>query len=223
MNTFHFNGRATVKHLNPRKEGPDDEKTLALDVKLQGKVPASLWDYFHEGLRPVLYTDLGAARNLLMESIGFNNEVKNCTVTILGRDFLGVTVGKFKLKPIDTWRIELTFSITVQPSGTEVAEFAEYLQDEVDVFSTPAPDLFNQGATESSPAERLSDDELLYEARRVVIESGRASVSFIQRQLSIGYNRAAQLLEDLEAQGVVSAMGPKGERQVLMSLETNGG
>jgi S-DNA-T family DNA segregation ATPase FtsK/SpoIIIE len=44
---------------------------------------------------------------------------------------------------------------------------------------------------------------------------GRASISFIQRKLQIGYNRAARLLEDIEREGVVSAMKTDGSREIL--------
>ncbi len=55
-----------------------------------------------------------------------------------------------------------------------------------------------------------ADDELLSEAARLVIESGKASASLIQRRLRVGYSRAARLLDLLEEQGIVS--GPDGSR-----------
>lgn len=58
-------------------------------------------------------------------------------------------------------------------------------------------------------------DPLLAEARRVVIENRRASISLVQRHLRIGYNRAASLLDALEERGVVTAMRPDGGRELL--------
>ena len=45
--------------------------------------------------------------------------------------------------------------------------------------------------------------------------SRRASISSVQRKLRIGYNRAARLIETMEAAGVVSEMGTNGQREVL--------
>ena len=68
------------------------------------------------------------------------------------------------------------------------------------------------------PEERASDsssDQLYDQAVRVVTESRRASISYVQRRLKIGYNRAARLIEEMEQAGVVSAAEHNGDRQVL--------
>ena len=57
-------------------------------------------------------------------------------------------------------------------------------------------------------------DELYGQAREIVIESGRASISYVQRRLRVGYNRAARLVEELERAGVVSPPDGRGERRV---------
>jgi S-DNA-T family DNA segregation ATPase FtsK/SpoIIIE len=58
-------------------------------------------------------------------------------------------------------------------------------------------------------------DPLYDEALKVVTESRRASISLVQRRLKIGYNRAARIMEDMEAAGVVSTMDGNGTREVL--------
>jgi S-DNA-T family DNA segregation ATPase FtsK/SpoIIIE len=61
-----------------------------------------------------------------------------------------------------------------------------------------------------------TEDERLYdEAVRIVTETRRASISSVQRQLRIGYNRAARLIEHMEAEGVVSPPERNGERTVI--------
>jgi len=66
--------------------------------------------------------------------------------------------------------------------------------------------------TEGGGAE---SDPLYDEALRVVTESRRASISLVQRRLKIGYNRAARMMEEMEAAGVVSSMDSSGTREVL--------
>src|SRR5690606_16103034 len=138
-----FDGVATIKHLNTRKEGPDEEKVLAMDVKLNATVSADLWDFFHPGIKPVLYTDAGGVQNLMMEAIGYGNIVKNCTVQIVGCHFYSVDVKNFKIRPTDGWKADLTFSLTIDPQGDQIAVLAEYLQEEVAVIIEPERELFD--------------------------------------------------------------------------------
>ncbi len=58
-------------------------------------------------------------------------------------------------------------------------------------------------------------DPLYDEAVSIVIKSRRASISLVQRQLRIGYNRAARLIEEMERAGLVSSMQSNGNREVL--------
>lgn len=63
------------------------------------------------------------------------------------------------------------------------------------------------------PEDKL--DSLYDEAVKIVTETQRASISLVQRKLKIGYNRSARLLEQMEQEGVVSAMQQNGTREVL--------
>jgi S-DNA-T family DNA segregation ATPase FtsK/SpoIIIE len=58
-------------------------------------------------------------------------------------------------------------------------------------------------------------DPLYDEAVGIVLKTRRASISAVQRQLRIGYNRAARLIEDMERAGLVSSMQSNGNREVL--------
>jgi S-DNA-T family DNA segregation ATPase FtsK/SpoIIIE len=60
------------------------------------------------------------------------------------------------------------------------------------------------------------DEELYHQAVAVVARERKASTSFIQRHLQIGYNRAARLIERMEADGVVSQANHAGKREVLI-------
>ena len=63
--------------------------------------------------------------------------------------------------------------------------------------------------------EDAEADPLYDEAVRMVTESGRASISGVQRRLKIGYNRAARMVEQMEAAGVVGPVQSNGSREVL--------
>jgi S-DNA-T family DNA segregation ATPase FtsK/SpoIIIE len=58
-------------------------------------------------------------------------------------------------------------------------------------------------------------DQLYDQAVKIVTESRRASISGVQRRLKIGYNRAARLIEEMEAAGIVSSPESNGQREVL--------
>ncbi len=73
--------------------------------------------------------------------------------------------------------------------------------------------------TSSSPSAETEYDELIDEAIRIVIDSGQASTSLLQRRLRIGYNRAARLIEQLEEQGVISCKDGSKPRQILISRD----
>ncbi len=72
------------------------------------------------------------------------------------------------------------------------------------------------GELQASNGDDDDESDALYdEAVHYVTKSRRASISSVQRKLRIGYNRAARLIEAMEASGVVSEMGSNGQREVL--------
>jgi S-DNA-T family DNA segregation ATPase FtsK/SpoIIIE len=82
------------------------------------------------------------------------------------------------------------------------------IQDNSDVIKLPGESM--------SSAEAGGESDALYdEAVKIVTESGKASISYVQRRLKIGYNRAARMVEEMEAAGVVSSMQSNGQREVL--------
>ncbi|MDU7253115.1 MAG: DNA translocase FtsK, partial [Clostridium sp.] len=64
--------------------------------------------------------------------------------------------------------------------------------------------------------ESGDEDELLEEAIRICIQLGEVSTSLIQRKLRIGYNRAARIIEQLEAKGIISGRDGNKPRQVII-------
>jgi S-DNA-T family DNA segregation ATPase FtsK/SpoIIIE len=60
-----------------------------------------------------------------------------------------------------------------------------------------------------------TSDELYSEAVNIVKETKKTSISFLQRKLKIGYNRAANLIEAMEAKGILSEPQSNGNREIL--------
>nr|WP_269765113.1 DNA translocase FtsK [Burkholderia ubonensis] len=102
----------------------------------------------------------------------------------------------------------------------EVHRIVEYLkqfgepQYEEGILDGPA----SEGAAQDlfGDAPDAEADPLYDEAVAFVVRTRRASISSVQRQLRIGYNRAARLVEQMEAAGLVSPMGINGSREVLV-------
>ncbi|MBD3807515.1 MAG: hypothetical protein IE880_02220, partial [Epsilonproteobacteria bacterium] len=62
----------------------------------------------------------------------------------------------------------------------------------------------------------IEDLDPLYEqAKEVILTDNKTSISYLQRKLQIGYNRAANIIEQLEARGVLSSPNNKGNREIL--------
>ena len=65
-------------------------------------------------------------------------------------------------------------------------------------------------------SKNLNDKDELYQTAVEIIKSeGKASTSFLQRKLQIGYNRAARIIDMMEAEGIVSKANHVGKRDVL--------
>ncbi|MBU4142449.1 DNA translocase FtsK [Patescibacteria group bacterium] len=79
-----------------------------------------------------------------------------------------------------------------------------------------------QGAIFGGGTDSFGDDDLYNEAKGVVIQSGKASASLLQRRLRVGYARAARLLDMLEENGVVGPGDGAKPREVLVSSDIPG-
>ena len=77
----------------------------------------------------------------------------------------------------------------------------------------------NEGGAEAIPGLDTPNEELdpLYdEAVRIVIETRKSSISYIQRRLKVGYNRAARIVEEMEKSGLVGPLESNGSREILI-------
>ena len=76
------------------------------------------------------------------------------------------------------------------------------------------------GASEPEPnAEELDGDEMLPQAVDVILETGQASVSMLQRRLKLGYARAARIVDEMEEKGIVGPFQGSKPRAILITKE----
>ncbi len=116
-------------------------------------------------------------------------------------------------------------------SETEVKKVVKYLIDEYkdeisdEISLTSGSISADKSIFESTlDGDEDDDDEMYEEARQCVIEAGKASTSYLQRKLKLGYARAARLMDKLEERGVISAGDGAKPREVLekMTHDENG-
>lgn len=110
----------------------------------------------------------------------------------------------------------------------EVKRVVAYLVDQADEYDdeNELDITANRDATPGSPDAQdgsgsEGDDVLYEEAKKIVIEAGKASTSYIQRRLKVGYSRAARLVDLLEENGVVGPANGSKPRDVLVTGESS--
>jgi S-DNA-T family DNA segregation ATPase FtsK/SpoIIIE len=92
-----------------------------------------------------------------------------------------------------------------------------YIEDVLSGPRTPIPGITPDDGDEGVGGVSAGgeQDPLYDEAVKIVTQERKPSISYVQRRLKIGYNRAARLLEQMEASGVVGPLQPNGSREVL--------
>ena len=101
-----------------------------------------------------------------------------------------------------------------------VVEFIKSSEDEVNYKEEIIEHINNESlSTTNNSHEGEETDVLLNEAIQLVVEYQQASTSFIQRKFKIGFNRASRIMEELEAQGIISERDGSKPRKVLISKD----
>ena len=104
----------------------------------------------------------------------------------------------------------------------EVHKVVEYLKEHGEpryiegILKTDEEESDAGGTLEIKKSAEGEADPLYDEAVAIVVKTRRASISLVQRNLRIGYNRAARLIEEMERAGLVSSMQSNGNREVLV-------
>lgn len=103
-------------------------------------------------------------------------------------------------------------------SDSEVNKVIDFVKDQVQ-DAAYNQDVLTRIERNDVQGPEEEADELLSDAIDLVVKSGQASVSMLQRRFRIGYNRAARIMDMMEARGIVSAQDGSRPRQVLLSEE----
>ncbi|RXK00885.1 cell division protein FtsK [Arcobacter sp. CECT 8986] len=100
----------------------------------------------------------------------------------------------------------------------EIEQVVDFLKDqrEVEYDMNFVKDRNNSDISGATGVELGELDELYEDAKQVVLTDKKTSISYIQRKLRIGYNRAATIVEQLEKTGVLSEANAKGNREILL-------
>jgi len=106
-------------------------------------------------------------------------------------------------------------------SDEEVESIAQFLREQgepeyVDGVTDGAPEP-DEMAPGGYGGRAASDGDLYDKAVAIVLRDRKASTSYLQRRLSIGYNRAADLIERMEREGIISPANAVGKREILVS------
>ncbi|MDY3011574.1 MAG: DNA translocase FtsK [Clostridiales Family XIII bacterium] len=101
-------------------------------------------------------------------------------------------------------------------SDSEVHDVIEFVKEQVEEAEY-SDEVIHTIEKVNTPEKADDTDELLPEAIETVVSAGQASVSMLQRRFRIGYNRAARIVDMMEARGIIGPSEGSKPRQVLMS------
>jgi S-DNA-T family DNA segregation ATPase FtsK/SpoIIIE len=99
-------------------------------------------------------------------------------------------------------------------SEGEITKIADFLRDQKRNYDIESI-LLDNDEIENQDEINETSDELYNEAVNIVRDTKKTSISFLQRKLKIGYNRAANLIEAMEAKGILSEPQSNGNRDIL--------
>jgi len=128
---------------------------------------------------------------------------------LIGRGDMLITQGS------DLIRLQCAFIDT--PELERITSFIGNQRGYPSAFLLPEPDIESSGG--ANDVDLSQRDDLFEDAARIVVVNQQGSTSLIQRKLSIGYNRAGRIIDQLEAAGIVGPFEGSKARQVLYSDE----
>ena len=101
-----------------------------------------------------------------------------------------------------------------------VADYNQEVMKEIEKSAQQTGSKKPAGVSDPDPSdEELEGDEMLPAAVDVILETGQASVSMLQRRLKLGYARAARIVDEMEEKGIVGPFQGSKPRSILITKE----
>ena len=164
--------------------------------------------------RPSVDVITGLIKAILPARISFRVSSKTDSRTILDTNGAEQLLGAgdmLYLPPASSRAIRLHGPYISEQENARVASF----------LRKQASPIYNDQITSEEKPEgpQLERDELYDQAARIVVSTGQASISYLQRKLRVGFSRAARLIDMMEAEGLVSSGGGGKARDVLVGKD----
>jgi len=165
--------------------------------------------------RPSVDVITGTIKANFPTRISFQVSSKIDSRTILGEQGAEQLLGKgdmlFMSSANRTTRIHAPFV-----SDNEIEKINSFLKSQGDPeYVDEILNLSSESPSDDGSDDSDQDDELYNKALEIVKSEGKASTSFLQRKLQIGYNRAARIIDIMESRGIVSKANHVGKRELL--------
>jgi S-DNA-T family DNA segregation ATPase FtsK/SpoIIIE len=161
--------------------------------------------------RPSVDVLTGVIKANFPTRISFQVSSKTDSRTILDANGAEELLGKGDMLYLPSGSGRLTRVHGAYISEGEIKRLLDFIREQVPTAYDPA---FEPPAQEEALSSEFQEDEFYRQAKDLVLSTGQASISLIQRRLRIGFNRAARMIERMEREGIV---GPSnsGKREVF--------
>ncbi|HXC41136.1 MAG TPA: hypothetical protein VN667_19545, partial [Burkholderiales bacterium] len=180
---FFLDGKARLKHINLRKEGEEDNKELASDLKFEATTGADLLLAFHPQLRLMLFNPDGEVRFPMMGAVSWAGQFNSMAVRISPnepgeRRFNSAKLKSFVFEPQRGFKVKVTLSAQIHPQAGDPDFLAECLHEDVPIQIEAMGDLFS-AESRQDPAEhaRQMHNRAMQDGTTVRIKVGDAEVT----------------------------------------------
>lgn len=239
LNINFIGSTAVLKHVNLRKQGNEDSRVLAIDLTITGETQAQILNDLlgvSEGddISGVFWstlpgTDPESLRTHALDEICIEGVWPNRIVK-LGKHQIIADVKKIKFRPRPGHRLDIGAQISVESPTEPLMDYViANIQEHVNCRIESQPEL---DLKQSKKHKQLDDelakvtrgasgiaDPLYKQACAFVLMSGKTTISALQRQLKVGYNRAAVIIEAMELAGIVGPLQADGKREIKKNHE----